>query len=152
MYCNGNFLPDVQRSRCTPDNITETNSATPPWWQQEENLPLKRKRPLTADCKVASHPPTLDQDVNLKVPVIYKEPLPQKKRGKKAEKKEAMDVSLHLLKLKLWGDIFLAWAKMKLLAQEQGCIHLHDDYVWEMCKTENKKPCTSLNSLPPLPP
>lgn len=42
-------------------------------------------------------------------------------------------------------DICIDWAKMKLLAQEEGRIHLHDNVMQERHKTGSKKPRTSLD-------
>lgn len=41
------------------------------------------------------------------------------------------------------GDIFSDWAKMKLLAHKEGHIHLQDNAMPEMPKTDSKKPHTS---------
>ena len=43
------------------------------------------------------------------------------------------------------GDMSTDSAKVKLLVQEEGLTHLHDDDMWEMCKTDGKEARSSLD-------
>lgn len=43
------------------------------------------------------------------------------------------------------GDICVEGTKIKVLAQEEGCVHLHYNAMQEMRKTDSKKPHTSLD-------